>query len=68
MEEELSRQFSKLATDGEPRNDHQESELEDGHNNNHEFHEDMSGNCNLIVNYLPHDIDDSALRVSSLYS
>lgn len=23
----------------------------------------QSPNCNLIVNYLPHDIDDNALRV-----
>lgn len=23
-----------------------------------------SGACNLIVNYLPHDVDDHALRVS----
>lgn len=27
---------------------------------------ELAGNCNLIVNYLPHDIDDSALRVKSL--
>lgn len=27
-----------------------------------EFNQEISGNCNLIVNYLPHDIDDLSLR------
>jgi hypothetical protein len=28
-----------------------------------EFGLNENPNCNLIVNYLPHDIDDQALRV-----
>jgi hypothetical protein len=31
-----------------------------------DFANDISGNCNLIVNYLPHDIDDNNLRVRFL--
>jgi hypothetical protein len=29
--------------------------------------QDISGNCNLIVNYLPHDIDDLSLRVQKIF-
>lgn len=32
-----------------------------------EFNQEISGNCNLIVNYLPHDIDDLSLRVFKLF-
>lgn len=29
--------------------------------------QDLQGNCNLIVNYLPHDIDDLSLRVYNFF-
>ncbi len=29
-----------------------------------EFSNDVNIKCNLIINYLPHDIDDNGLRVS----
>lgn len=60
MEEELSRQFGQLATDD--RLSHLEIPQDDGNGN--DYHDSGSESCNLIVNYLPHDIDDSALRVS----
>lgn len=31
---------------------------------NDEFNNDINSKCNLIINYLPHDIDDNGLRVS----
>ncbi len=68
MEEELSVvQFRTLAaTDVDTSSQtnpllRSDDEVDD---NNNEFNEDSTGNCNLIVNYLPHDIDDGALRVS----
>jgi hypothetical protein len=30
---------------------------------NQEWHNDTSDKCNLIVNYLPHEIDDASLKV-----
>jgi hypothetical protein len=35
---------------------------EDGRGDN--FNNEVEGNCNLIVNYLPYDVDDITLRVS----
>ena len=64
MEEELSRQFGQLATDD--RLPHLEIPQDEGNGN--EFQESNNESCNLIVNYLPHDIDDAALRVSSKLS
>lgn len=60
MEEELSRQFGQLATD--ERLPHLEIPPDDGNGN--DFNESSNESCNLIVNYLPHDIDDTGLRVS----
>lgn len=37
-------------------------------NSGDEYTPDSNPNCNLIVNYLPHDIDDAALRVCFFYS
>lgn len=34
----------------------------DADDNQQDFHDESAANCNLIVNYLPHDIDDTALR------
>ena len=34
------------------------------HDQSEEQSQQASENCNLIVNYLPHDIDDLALKVS----
>lgn len=31
---------------------------------NQEWHNDPSEKCNLIVNYLPHEIDDASLKVT----
>lgn len=61
MEEDLSRQFNNMGVESGP----VQIEIpDDGDDNNQDFNDDASANCNLIVNYLPHDIDDSGLRVS----
>jgi hypothetical protein len=61
MEEELSRQFGKLSAAGE--SDSREEQSED-FESQHDLNDSYSnGKCNLIVNYLPHDIDDISLKV-----
>lgn len=62
MEEDLSKQLKDLSveSDGSQTENRNETEIDDSQQ---EFHDESSANCNLIVNYLPHDIDDSALRV-----
>jgi len=65
MEEDLTRQFSKLSTETDSRDDLHSDEFE----SQHEMTEsDPAGKCNLIVNYLPHDIDDPSLKVQSYCS
>jgi hypothetical protein len=59
MEEDLSRQFSNLGVE-RGLGDEQPDDVDD----DQDFNDDTSANCNLIVNYLPHDIDDSGLRVN----
>mmetsp|Transcript_8334 Transcript_8334/g.12422 ORF Transcript_8334/g.12422 Transcript_8334/m.12422 type:complete len:524 (-) Transcript_8334:1703-3274(-) len=61
MEEELSRQFGKLSATGETdsRDDLHSDEFESQHD---VTESDPAGKCNLIVNYLPHDIDDPSLK------
>jgi hypothetical protein len=63
MEDDLNRQFSKLSASAESdgRDDLHNEESESQHDNTIE--NDTSGKCNLIVNYLPHDIDDGSLKV-----
>jgi hypothetical protein len=61
MEEDLSRQFSNL--DVETEHSQHDLPVGDVDDNDQDFNDDASANCNLIVNYLPHDIDDSGLRV-----
>lgn len=39
-------------------------ELRNGGSDN--FNNEAEGNCNLIVNYLPYEIDDVTLRVSKI--
>ncbi len=41
--------------------------LNAGENTPDEFNSDLNGKCNLIVNYLPHDVDDNGLRVSECF-
>ena len=60
-EQDLSRQFGKMGVNDMDRDDsHLEYEEYESH---HDFENDSSGKCNLIVNYLPHDIDDISLKV-----
>eukprot|EP01035_Chromulina_nebulosa_P034144 gene34144-45780_t len=60
MEEELSRQFGKLSAAGE--SDSREEQSEDFESQHDLNDSDSNGKCNLIVNYLPHDIDDISLK------
>lgn len=66
MEEELSRQFGKLSASGET--DSRDDLHSDDFESQHDLTEnDPAGKCNLIVNYLPHDIDDPSLKVLLFY-
>ena len=48
--------------------DRDDSHLEyEEYESHHDFENDSSGKCNLIVNYLPHDIDDISLKVWFLF-
>src|SRR5688500_3829454 len=63
MEEDLSRQFNAMGMSNGP----PQLEIPQDNDENHDYQDDendysSSANCNLIVNYLPHDIDDIALR------
>ncbi|RYY83005.1 hypothetical protein EON63_12120, partial [archaeon] len=58
MEEELSLQYTSLSL-----SDNMESYTDDAANHLASLQSEQ-GTCNLIVNYLPHDVDDLALRVS----
>ena len=62
MEEELSRQFGKLSATGE--SDSREEQSEDFESQHDLNDSDANAKCNLIVNYLPHDIDDISLKVN----
>lgn len=61
--DELSLQFNSMNLEGAPPAENngepqqQQSEFPQGGDGA------QSSNCNLIVNYLPHDVDDNALRV-----
>jgi hypothetical protein len=60
-EQDLSRQFVKMGVNDIDHESHQEYEEYESH---HDFENDSSEKCNLIVNYLPHDIDDISLKVN----
>lgn len=60
MEEELSLKFSSLNTNEIDHRDDSTNEEGEERESGHE----SSGNCNLIINYLPQDIDDNSLRVN----
>lgn len=60
--DDLSLQFNSMNLEGAPPAENngepqQQSEFPQGGDGA------QSSNCNLIVNYLPHDVDDNALRV-----
>ena len=62
-EQDLTRKFGKMGVndiDHESHNDYEDFE------SHHDFENDSSEKCNLIVNYLPHDIDDISLKVGSI--
>lgn len=64
MEEDLTRSFAKLSASGDTDSrEEQSEEFESQHDQNES---ESAGRCNLIVNYLPHDIDDVSLKVSSI--
>jgi len=58
MTEDLSENLSKLNVEGENNHNENENGKADHGTENH----DSSRNCNLIVNYLPHDFDESTLK------
>ena len=66
MEEELTIKFDNLEMGDELTNSDQFSAQDDANNNSQGFHHNSATteNCNLIVNYLPHDIDDLSLKVN----
>ena len=65
MEEELPLSFGKLSVGESDSREEQSEDYESQHDPNDS---DSNGKCNLIVNYLPHDIDDISLKVKvSLY-
>ena len=65
MEEELPLSFGKLSVGESDSREEQSEDYESQHDPNDS---DSNGKCNLIVNYLPHDVDDISLKVKvSLY-
>lgn len=57
MDEEMSRKLGMLDVGDDGSLDPH------SHHDHDDAHQQSLENCNLIVNYLPHDIDDLALKV-----